>query len=32
LLPPIEIVNELLRRTTLLFPSMNKAWWQRCRR
>jgi gluconokinase len=30
LLPPIEIVNELLSRATLLFPSMNKEWWQRC--
>ena len=30
LLPPIEIVNELLSRATLLFPSMDKEWWQRC--
>ena len=30
LLPPIEIVNELLSQVTRLFPSMNKEWWQRC--
>jgi len=30
LLPPTEIVNELLSRATLLFPNMGKEWWQRC--
>jgi gluconokinase len=29
LLPPIEIINELLSQALRLFPSMNKEWWQR---
>lgn len=30
LLPPTEIVNELLSQAAQLFPNMKKKWWQRC--
>jgi len=29
MLPPIEIVDELLRQAMRLFPSLNQEWWQR---
>jgi gluconokinase len=29
LLPPGEVVNELLSRATQLFPSLKNSWWQR---
>lgn len=30
LLPPTEIVKELLNKVTLLFPEMKNPWWERC--
>jgi gluconokinase len=29
LLPPVEIVKELLNQATKRFPSLKKTWWQR---
>ncbi|WP_404790524.1 gluconokinase [Altericista sp. CCNU0014] len=29
LLPPVEIVDELLKQAIQLFPSLKKPWWQR---
>jgi gluconokinase len=30
LLAPVEIVNDLLKTATQLFPSLRTSWWQRC--
>jgi gluconokinase len=30
LMPPFEVVDELLTKATQIFPSMRKSWWQRC--
>jgi gluconokinase len=30
LLPPSEVVDELLSKATQIFPSISKSWWQRC--
>lgn len=30
LLSPVEVVTDLLKTATQLFPSLKKSWWQRC--
>jgi gluconate kinase len=30
ILPPMAIVDEIIRQAVQIFPSLKSSWWQRC--